>query len=67
MNINVFKLSCREFFVVILRPRVFFVYEKVSKKNLFFGQIFEVLQVVLNPVLAKPYEVLEDRFSASEN
>ena len=42
----VFKLSWREFFWVILRPRIFFVYEKFSNKNRFFGQIFEILQGV---------------------
>jgi hypothetical protein len=34
------------FFLVILRRR-------------FFGQFFVILQVVWNPVLAKPYDVLE--------
>ena len=47
------------FFLVILRRRIFFVYEKFSKKNRFFGQIFEILQAVQNPDLATAYEELE--------
>jgi hypothetical protein len=47
------------FFLVILRPRIFFVYEKFSKKNRFFGQIFEILQAVQNPDLATAYEELK--------
>ena len=50
------------FFLVILRRTIFFVLQKFFKKNWFFGQFFVILQVVWNPVLAKPYEVLEGWF-----
>ena len=53
----------KNFFLVILRPRTFFELQNFSKKNRFFGQFFEILQVVRNPVLAKPYEELEGWFS----
>jgi hypothetical protein len=63
MGIDVFKLSCRELFsgdqnLVILTRRIFSVLQKFFKKNSFFGEFFEILQV-FKPVLAKPYEELE--------
>ena len=59
MGIDVFDPSCRKFFSGHFKNQDFFVYEKFSKKNRFFGQIFEILQGVQNPDLATPYEKLE--------
>jgi hypothetical protein len=59
MGLDVFKLSCRKIFLVILRRKIFFVLHKFSKKNWFFGKFFEILQVVPNRVLDKPYAKLE--------
>ena len=59
MGINVFKLSCKEFFSGHFKTKAFFVYEIFSKKNWFVGQIFEILQEGQKPVLATPYEELE--------
>ena len=42
-----------------LKRKDFFVLQKFFKKNRFFGQFFVILQVVLNPVLEKSYDVLE--------
>ena len=46
------------FFLVILRTRIIFVAQKFSKKNQFFGQIFEILEKLQEPVLATLYEKL---------
>jgi hypothetical protein len=54
-----FKLSCREFFFGHFKTRDFFCSLKNFQKKRFFGQFFVILQVVWNPVLAKPYKVLE--------
>jgi hypothetical protein len=45
--------------LIFSRPRIFSVLKKFFKKNRFFGQIFEILQVNPKPVLAKPYEALK--------
>jgi hypothetical protein len=49
------------FFLVILRWKTFF-HQKFSKQIRFFCQFFEISQVVRNPVLAKPYNMLEGLF-----
>ena len=46
------------FFLVILRLRIFF-YEKFSKKKSILRSIFRDFTGKCDPVLAKPYEVLE--------
>ena len=50
------------FFLVILRTRIIFVAQKFSKKNQFFGQIFEILEKLQEPVLATLYEKLARYF-----
>jgi hypothetical protein len=67
MGIDVFKLSCREFFSGHFKTQDFFVYVKFSNKNEFFGQILEISQGVMKPVLATPYEELKRYFLAGEN
>ena len=47
-----------DFFLVILRLRIFFFYEKFKKK-IDFQEIFRDFTGKCDPVLAKPYEVLE--------
>ena len=47
------------YFLVNLRRRFFFVFEKIFIKNRLFDQIFEISQGVLEPVLANLYEELE--------
>jgi hypothetical protein len=59
MGIDVFKLSCKEFFVGHFKSEDSFCSSKIFQKNRFFGQFFKILQVVPNPVLAKPYKELE--------
>ena len=50
-----------------LKSEDFFVFQKIFQKIRVFGHIFEILQEVLNQVLAKPYEELGRWFLASEN
>jgi hypothetical protein len=50
------------FFMVISRPRILFVLQKFSKQNWFLGQFSDILQVVPNPALEKPYAKLEGWF-----
>jgi hypothetical protein len=59
MGIDVFKLSWGEFFSGHFKTQDFFVNDKFSKKNRFFGQIFEISQDVMKPVLATPYEEIK--------
>ena len=58
MGIDVFKLSCREFFSGHFKTHDYF-FMKNLQKNRFFGQIFEILQGVMKPVLATPYEEIK--------
>jgi hypothetical protein len=48
-----------EIFFRDLKAKVFFLFENFFQKNRFFGQIFEILQGVLDQLLATPYEELE--------
>ena len=57
IGFNVLKLSCRQFFSGHFKTKDFFVYEKFPKKTI-FAQIFEILQGLMKPVLATPYEEL---------
>jgi hypothetical protein len=54
IGIDVFDLSCREFFSGQFKSQDFF-FEIFFQKNWFYGQIFDILQ----GVLANPYEELE--------
>ena len=62
MSIDVFKLSCREFFFGYFKTQDFFCLWTIFKKNRFFGQIFEILQGAMKTVLATPYEELKRLF-----
>ena len=59
MGIDVFNLSCREFFSGHFKTQDFFFYEKFSKKKSILRSIFRDFTGKCDPVLAKPYEVLE--------
>jgi hypothetical protein len=54
MGIDVFDPSCKEFFSGHFKSKDFLFLQK----NSMFGQFFEILQVVPDPVLAKPYKEL---------